>query len=158
MVKIITGNIFNSNTDAIINTVNCVGVMGKGLALNFKRRYPKMYAAYRQACNKKQLRPGMILPYTKLDDGEPLILNFAVKDHWRDPSRYSWVEDCLRRFVDNYERLGIKSAAFPWIGAMNGRLDMKRVREIMLSHLEPLPIPIEIYNYDASVAVKSRIR
>ena len=125
-----------------------------------------MYQAYRVVCNNKQLRPGMILPYSKLCPAEglakrkhrdePLILNFAVKDHWRDASRYSWVEDCLKRFVDNYERLGVNSAAFPWIGAMNGRLDMKRVREIMLSHLEPLPIPIEIYNYDVDVAIKQR--
>ena len=88
MVNIISGNIFNSTADAIVNTVNCVGIMGKGLALNFKNRYPEMYRAYRFVCNKRQLRPGMILPYSKLNDSEPLILNFAVKDHWRNPSRY----------------------------------------------------------------------
>ena len=153
MVEIISGNIFNSDANAIVNTVNCVGVMGKGLALNFKRRYPEMYAAYRDVCRRKQLRPGMILPYSKT---EPLILNFAVKDHWRDASKYEWVESCLIRFVNNYERLGIKQAAFPWIGTVNGRLERKRVREIRLHHLEPLPILIEIYDYDPEVAVKPR--
>ena len=149
MVKIISGNIFNSEADAIVNTVNCVGVMGKGLALNFKQRYPEMYKAYRRICNQHQLRPGMILPYTK---SEKLILNFAVKDHWRNPSSFEWVAESLIRFVNNYERLGIKSAAFPWLGAGNGKLSKKRVREIMMRYLEPLPISIEIYDFDNSTS------
>ena len=147
MVKIISGNIFNSEADAIVNPVNCVGVMGKGLALQFKQRYPEMYQAYRQVCINRQLRPGMILPYSK---SQPLILNFAVKDHWRYPSSFEWVAECLVRFVDNFERLGIKSVAFPWLGAGNGKLSKKRVREIMLRYLEPLPIPTEIYDFGRS--------
>src|SRR5438094_1301502 len=97
------GNLFASQAQCLVNTVNCVGVMGKGVALEFRRRFPRMFEEYRRACEAKTLRPGQILPYTK---EKPWILNFAVKDDWRYPSKLEWVEGWLHKFVVNYHRLG----------------------------------------------------
>jgi len=144
MITYITGDLLQSKSHALINTVNCVGVMGKGIALCFRRSYPDMYQRYRRVCEKRLLKPTHILP---IQQGNRLILNLAVKDHWRHPSRYEWVEGCLSKFASNYERLNITSAAFPWIGAQNGQLDFNRVRNLMLQYLEPLPIPIQLYTY-----------
>ena len=77
--------------------------------------------------------------------GSSRILNFVVKDPWCNPSRYEWVESCLVAF--SYERHGNQSAAFPWIGAMNGHLDFPRVQTMMRHHLRPLPIPITVYTF-----------
>jgi O-acetyl-ADP-ribose deacetylase (regulator of RNase III) len=80
----VKGNIFNTKAMAVVNTVNCVGVMGKGIALEFKLRYPEMFKEYQKICLKKLLKPGQILPYRK---SIPWVLNFAIKDDWKDPSK-----------------------------------------------------------------------
>jgi O-acetyl-ADP-ribose deacetylase (regulator of RNase III) len=140
------GNIFASRAQVLVNTVNCVGVMGKGVALEFRRRFPEMYADYRRVCEQGRLRPGQILPYRK---SAPWILNFAVKDDWRHPSRMEWVESCLSKFTENYRVLGIKSVAMPWIGAMNGRLPWPEVHAMMVSYLSDLPdLDIEVVEFD----------
>jgi O-acetyl-ADP-ribose deacetylase (regulator of RNase III) len=142
-------NLFNSKAQTLVNTVNCVGVMGKGVALEFRRRFPDMYEAYRKVCEERMLHPGQILPYRK---GQPWILNFAVKNDWKHPSRLSWVEACLKRFVANYRELGITSVAFPWIGAMNGGLPWEQVHNLMRFYLRPLQdIDIKIIEFDPDV-------
>jgi O-acetyl-ADP-ribose deacetylase (regulator of RNase III) len=104
-----------------------------------------MFGEYRRACQEGLLKPGHILPYRK---EVPWILNFAVKDDWRRPSRIEWVENCLSKFVDNYRRMGITSVAMPWIGAMNGRLPWNDVHALMRSHLETLnDIDIEVVEF-----------
>ena len=92
--KEVRGNIFNTKAMAVVNTVNCVGAMGKGIALDFKLRYPEMFKEYQQICFRHLLHPGQILPYTK---SKPIILNFAIKDEWKDPSRVEWIEETLQR-------------------------------------------------------------
>ena len=87
--KEIKGNIFNSKAMAVVNTVNCVGAMGKGIALDFKLRFPEMFKEYQKICFHRMLKPGQILPYTKT---KPIILNFAIKDDWKDPSKVVWIE------------------------------------------------------------------
>jgi O-acetyl-ADP-ribose deacetylase (regulator of RNase III) len=140
------GNLFNSDAQTLVNTVNCVGVMGKGVALDFRLRFPEMFAAYQKSCANRHLRPGQILPYRK---GHPWILNFAVKNDWKHPSRIEWVEACLKRFVGNYKQLGITSVAFPWLGAMNGGLPWNQVQSLMRSYLEPIAdISIEVVEFD----------
>jgi O-acetyl-ADP-ribose deacetylase (regulator of RNase III) len=142
----VVGNLFNSNAQTIVNTVNCVGVMGKGVALEFRLRFPEMFEAYRKVCEEGTLRPGQILPYRK---GQPWVLNLAVKDDWKQPSRLEWVEACLERFAANYQALGITSVAFPWIGAMNGGLPWDKVHALMRSYLRPLDdIDIEVFEFD----------
>lgn len=143
------GNLFNSTAQTLVNTVNCVGVMGKGVALEFRRRFPDMYDAYRKVCANRELHPGQILPYRR---GHPWILSFAVKDDWKHPSRLDWVEACLERFVASYRQLDITSIAFPWIGAMNGGLPWDRVQTLMRSYLRPLKdIEIEVIEFDPDV-------
>ena len=152
------GNLFNSSAQCLVNTVNCVGVMGKGVALEFRRRFPEMFEVYRQVCAEGRLKPGQILPYLK---GAPWVLNFAVKNDWKFPSRMEWVESCLRKFASHYTQLGIHSIAIPWIGAMNGGLPWGEVHNLMRTHLQPLPnIDIEVVEFDpdAPDPVFSRLR
>ncbi len=140
IVKI--GNIFESNCSTIVNTINCVGVMGKGIALEFKKRYPDMFKDYVQKCDNGEIKPGE--PYV-FQKGEISILNFPTKDHWRSPSRLSYVEAGLNWFVDNYEKYNIKSIAFPPLGCGNGGLSWDVVGPVMYQKLKDLPIDIEIY-------------
>jgi O-acetyl-ADP-ribose deacetylase (regulator of RNase III) len=144
------GNLFASDAQALVNTVNCVGVMGKGVALEFRRRFPEMFEVYRRVCAANLLRPGHILPYRR---GRPWILNFAIKDHWKQPSRLEWVDGCLQKFTANYRTLGITSVALPWLGAMNGRLDRAKVLDLMRTHLRPLAdVVVEVIEFDPYAA------
>lgn len=152
MLTEVRGCLFRSDAQALVNTVNCVGPMGRGIALEFKRRYPVMYAAYRSVCGRGLLRPGMILPYTGADK---LILNFAVKDHWRNPSSHAWVEDCLARFVSNYERLGVTSVALPRLGAENGWIPWELTYALILEYLGELPINVELVHYQPGSAANT---
>ena len=140
IVKI--GNIFDSTCSTIVNTVNCVGVMGKGIALEFKKKYPEMFMEYVLKCDRGEVKPGT--PYF-YQDNEISIFNFPTKDHWRSPSRLSYVIDGLNWFVENYEKYGIDSIAFPPLGCGNGGLTWNVVGPIMYQKLSKLPIEIEIY-------------
>jgi O-acetyl-ADP-ribose deacetylase (regulator of RNase III) len=120
--------------------------MGKGVALEFRRRFPKMFEEYRRICEAGMLRPGQIWPYRK---GQPWVLNFAVKNDWKHPSRIEWVEGCLTKFVANYRKLEIRSVAMPWLGAMNGRLEWEKVHALIRSYLCELPdISVELVEFD----------
>lgn len=147
--KEVKGNIFNSDAMAVVNTVNCVGAMGKGIALDFKLRFPEMFKEYQKICFKHILKPGQILPYRK---SRPIILNFAIKDDWKDPSKVEWVEETLQKFVLNYKTMGITSIAFPWMGAMNGGIPLETIKELTRKYLSNLPdIDIEVYDFDPDV-------
>lgn len=143
------GNIFNSKAMAVVNTVNCVGAMGKGIALDFKLRFPEMFKEYQRICFQHLLKPGQILPYTK---SRPIILNFAIKDDWKDPSKIEWVEETLQKFVDNYKKLGINSVAFPWMGAMNGGIPIETIKSLTRKYLSTIAdIDIEVYDFDPNI-------
>lgn len=140
------GNIFNSRAMAVVNTVNCVGAMGKGIALEYKWRYPEMFQEYQRICLAHLLKPGQILPYKK---STPIILNFAIKDDWKNPSRVEWIEESLQKFVDNYRLMGITSIAFPWMGAMNGGIPFNIIQSLTRNYLSNLEdISIEVYEFD----------
>lgn len=140
------GNIFNSRAQTLVNTVNCVGVMGKGVALEFRRRFPDMYEWYRGLCAANALSPGQIVLYTH---STPWILNFAVKQHWKEPSRIDWIDSCLAEFVAKYHGLGITSVAMPWLGAMNGGLPWENVHRLIRNRLSSLDdIEIELIQFD----------
>ena len=142
----LTGNLFASKAQALVNTVNCVGPMGKGIALEFRRRFPEMYAHYRAICLRGELRPGQILPFRK---SSPWVLNFAIKDDWKHPSKIEWIETCLSKFCAHYPKLGVRSVAFPWMGAMNGGLPLEQIQEVTRRFLRPLTdIEIEVYTFD----------
>lgn len=143
----VSGNIFNSRARALVNTVNCVGVMGKGIALEFRRRYPEMFSEYVKACQQNELEPGKVY-YSRVYK-DLLILNFAIKGHWRFDSEITWIESCLEQFSKEYQQKGIDSIAFPWMGAMNGGLDLSDIKATMRRYLQPLSgIAIEVYDFD----------
>jgi O-acetyl-ADP-ribose deacetylase (regulator of RNase III) len=121
----IHGDIFTSNAEAIVNTVNCVGAMGRGIALEFKKRYPDLYMAYRQACARKEIRPGHVWMYRAKDR---IIFNCAVKDNWRNPSKIEWVESCLNELIEFCRAMNVKSLALPWMGAMNGWIPVEQIK------------------------------
>lgn len=135
-MEIKKGSLFDSDCDWIVNTVNCVGVMGKGIALEFKKRYPEMFNDYREICKKGLLTPGKLWIWTK--DPKRNILCFPTKDHWRNPSRIEWIEEGLKKLLGNYERLGITSIAFPLLGCTNGGLNSSAVIPLMESYLKQM--------------------
>jgi len=142
MIEYIKGDIFSSPARVIVNTVNTVGVMGKGIALEYKERYPEMYLAYREACEKKQFHIGKLMLYYAPDHW---VLLFPTKEHWRNPSKVEYIEAGLEEFVNTYTEKGITSVAFPKLGCGNGGLDWNIVRPIMEKYLGSLPIDVYIY-------------
>lgn len=142
MVTIVTGNLFESNTQTIVNTVNCVGAMGKGIALEYKNRYPDMYVKYRELCLKKLLNIGQLWLYKSEDRW---ILNFPTKLDWRNPSKIEYLELGLKKFVSEYKKKGITSISFPLLGASNGGIEPHVSLEIMCKYLKECEIPIVIY-------------
>jgi O-acetyl-ADP-ribose deacetylase (regulator of RNase III) len=148
-VKKIIGNIFTSDCQTLVNTVNCVGVMGAGIALECRLRYPEMYERYAVLCSEQKLKIGLLWLF-KGDDR--WILNFPTKNHWKHPSKEEYLNLGLRKFVESYESKGIESIAFPMLGSDRGGIDAHVSERIMLEHLDPLPIPIEIYEYDPSAS------
>lgn len=142
MIEYIEGNIFNSPAQVIVNTVNTVGVMGKGLALSFKKRYPKMFEAYKKACDKHQLTIGKLMLYYAPDHW---IMMFPTKESWRNPSKLEYLEAGLNKFVTTYAEKKITSIAFPKLGCGNGELSWADVKPVMEKYLKSLPITVYIY-------------
>lgn len=137
------GNLFESEATTLVNTVNCVGVMGKGIALEFKKRFPNMYDEYTALCAGGLVRPGV--PYLHRDLYGASVLNFPTKDHWRSPSRLSYIVSGLDWFRAHYREFDITSIAFPPLGCGNGGLTWDVVGPIMYAQLHDLPIHIEVY-------------
>ena len=150
-IQIIKGNIFNTKAQTIVNTINCVGVMGKGIALVFKLRYPQMFDLYTEYCKSKLIGIGKLWLY-KGEANAPWVLNFPTKFHWKYPSKMEYLEKGLQKFVDTYKEKGITSVAFPMLGTHNGGLDKNEVLSLMESYLSQCDIPIEIYEYDPSAS------
>lgn len=143
MVLYVKGNLFHSPAQVLVNTVNTVGVMGKGVALEFRRLFPEMYNQYRDLCERGAFRVGQLWLYRS---PRKWVLNFPTKQHWRAPSRVEYIEAGLQKFVEVYAGWGIHSIAFPPLGCGNGQLDFDtQVRPLMERYLSPLPIDIFIY-------------
>lgn len=144
-MEIIKGNIFTSSCHTRVNTINCVGVMGAGIALEFKLRYPDMFAKYAQLCEQKQIDIGKLWLYKNTANW---VLNFPTKQHWKYPSKLDYLERGLDKFVQTYQERGIKSIAFPLLGAAKGGLPEDKVLMLMEEYLKNCTIPIEVYQYD----------
>src|ERR1044072_1299972 len=143
MLKIVTGGLFTAETQTIVNTVNCVGAMGKGIALEFKKRYPDMFTKYKSLCERGLIQVGMLWLYKAPDKW---ILNFPTKDHWKNNSQPQYLISGLGKFVKTYKEKGITSISFPLLGANNGGLDPKLVLDLMTNFLKQVDIPVHIYN------------
>lgn len=137
-------NIFDSQCQTIVNTINCVGVMGKGIALEMKKRYPEMFDKYKDYCDKGLIDIGKLWLYKHSD--EKWILNFPTKKHWKNKSEYEYIESGMIKFLETYKERGIKTIAFPMLGCSNGGLDKNIVIQIMTKYLiQCTDLIVEIY-------------
>lgn len=137
-----TGDIFESKAQVLVNPVNCEGFMGKGLALAFKQKFPGVFPVYQQECKTGKLRIGHPTLYQR---STPWILNFPTKNEWKLPSKIEYLEQGLAYFVANYKKAGIKSIAFPKLGAQNGKLSWDDVGPLMAKYLSQVDIDVYIY-------------
>ncbi|MEZ4300620.1 MAG: macro domain-containing protein [Polyangiaceae bacterium] len=142
MLKYVSSNLFDSPAQTLVNTVNVVGVMGKGIAAEFKRRYPDMFRRYAEHCKSGSLDIGKLYLYRTANK---LILNFPTKKHWRNPSKLEYIDAGLKKFVDTYALHGIASVSFPQLGCGNGGLPWSEVQPLMERYLRNLPIPVYIH-------------
>jgi O-acetyl-ADP-ribose deacetylase (regulator of RNase III) len=143
MIRFVPTSLFTSPAQTLVNTVNTVGVMGKGIALEFKMRYPEMFERYRIFCKRGELETGKLYLYKSPNKW---VLNFPTKRDWRRASELEWIEQGLKNFVETYQARGITSVAFPQLGTGNGGLVWDPdVRELMEKYLSGLPIPVFIH-------------
>ncbi|MCR5824301.1 MAG: macro domain-containing protein [Lachnospiraceae bacterium] len=142
MLKYVEGNLFGSPAQVLVNTVNTVGVMGKGIALEFKKRYPEMFNEYKEQCDKHRLVVGKLMLWYEPDHW---LLLFPTKEHWRNPSKLEYIEKGLMAFTRKYADYNISSIAFPKLGCGNGELDWNDVKPLMEKYLKDLPIDVFIY-------------
>ena len=140
MIETTTGNILEADAEALINTVNCVGFMGKGIALQFKQAYPENFGAYAKACRAKEVRPGRMHVFeTGLLTDPRLIINFPTKRHWRGKSRLEDIEAGLAALVEEVKVRGIRSVAIPPLGCGLGGLDWRVVRPLIEAAFTSVP-------------------
>lgn len=142
-IKAKVGDLFDANVQTLTNTVNCVGVMGKGIALQFKKRFPAMFSDYADRCEQGEVKLGR--PYLYRQTNDKWVLNFPTKDHWRAVSRLSDIEDGLRHLSQHYLDWGIESLAVPPLGCGYGQLDWEIVGPTLYKHLSQLEIPVELF-------------
>lgn len=139
------GDIFESKMQTLVNPVNTVGVMGKGLALQFKQRYPDYFKAYQRACTRRVFQTEKCFVY-ELDWGVKKIYSFPTKGHWSLPSKWEWIDRGLNHLAENLEHYGITSLAIPALGCGEGGLKWQVVQELLYKWCEPMPIDVELYH------------
>jgi O-acetyl-ADP-ribose deacetylase (regulator of RNase III) len=141
MIDLGEGNLLNAPTDALVNTVNTVGVMGKGVALQFKQAFPANFKAYRIACERGEVQVGRMFLWDSGRLGpQRYIINFPTKQHWRAKSRVGDIDAGLRDLVRLNQELEIESIALPALGCGNGGLDWAVVQPRIEAALGPLPV------------------
>ncbi len=158
MINYLVGNIFDSDAEALVNTVNTVGVMGKGLALQFKKAFPNNYKAYRKACEQKEIEVGKMFVFkdVSVNSGEKVIINFPTKTHWKKASEYSFIKEGLNDLIKVIEKYEIKSVAIPPLGAGNGGLNWLKVKQMIESALQELEV--DFFIYEPNLAIKEKLK
>ncbi len=145
MITYVIGDLFHSPAKVLVNTVNVVGVMGKGIAKDFKAIFPEMFQDYQRLCEKKKLDVGKLFLWR---GPHKWVLNFPTKKHWRNPSKPEYIEAGLKAFAAGFARHSITSVAFPQLGCGHGELNWEnQVQPLMEKHLGNLPIEIFIHLY-----------
>ena len=134
-----SGDLLVAEVDALVNAVNCVGVMGKGIALAFKQRYPENYRVYRTACGRGEVVPGRMFVVELGSSMPKYVINFPTKRHWRSPARLADIEAGLKDLVRVIDEYGIGSIAVPALGAGNGGLLWPEVEPLIAAALGELP-------------------
>lgn len=146
MIKFTKGNLLEAGTEALVNTVNTTGVMGKGIALMFKERFPENFRLYAAECKAKRVQVGRMFVTTVHElEGPRWIINFPTKEHWRAPSKIAWIEAGLRDLRCFIIENSVRSIALPPLGAGNGGLDWSQVRPKIKGALGDLPVEILVY-------------
>ncbi len=158
MIHYKTGNLLESEAEALVNTVNTVGVMGKGIALQFKNMFPNNFKQYADACKKKELTIGhlLVIEEKSLLLGKKIIINFPTKTNWRFPSEYQYIEAGLAELVKVIKEKSIKSIAIPPLGAGNGGLNWNKVKQILEKYLSG--IDCDIYIYEPNTIIQEVIK
>lgn len=158
MIHYKTGNLLDSEAEALVNTVNTVGVMGKGIALQFKNMFPNNFKLYANACKFNEVKVGhlLVIEEESLILGKKIIINFPTKTNWRLPSEYQYVESGLAELVKVIKDKKIKSIAIPPLGSGNGGLDWNKVKPILVKYL--VDIDCEIYIYEPSKDVQEILK
>lgn len=159
MIEYKQGDILRENAEAIINTVNCVGVMGRGIALQFKKAFPQNFLAYAAACKKKEVQPGKMFVFETGQLANPrYIINFPTKRHWRGASRMEDIDAGLRALVETIQRYNIKSIAIPPLGSGLGGLDWTDVKPRIEAVLQPLTdLRVMIYGPKSAPAAEKMV-
>lgn len=143
MIKVLIGDLFDSQAQTLVNTVNCVGVMGKGVALGFKKHFPDMFKDYVAKCEAGQVKLGKPYIYRRLIP--PSVLNFPTKDHWRSVANIQDIVEGLQYLQSHFEEWGITSLAVPPLGCGEGQLEWRVVGPTLYRYLGQLGIPVELY-------------
>lgn len=139
MINFTQGNLLDADVEALVNTVNTVGVMGKGIALMFKEAFPENFKSYQEACKKKELQAGQLfITEQRQLLGPKWIVNFATKGHWRNPSRVEWIQNGLAELRQFVVENDVRSIALPPLGSGNGGLDWDMIRQLIVEALGPL--------------------
>jgi O-acetyl-ADP-ribose deacetylase (regulator of RNase III) len=140
MIEIAKGNLLMADADALVNTVNCIGYMGKGIALQFKQAFPENFKAYEKVCKAHELHPGGMLVFpTGLLQNPKYIINFPTKRHWKGDAKIEDIRSGLAALIQEVKQLGIRSVAVPPLGCGLGGLDWNEVRPIIESAFAELP-------------------
>lgn len=153
-VTVKKGNLFASRQQTLVNTVNCDGVMGAGIALGFKLRFPEMFGQYVEHCRAGRIDVGKLWIYKPpaVAKDPRWVLNFPTKRRWKHPSKVEYLKAGLEKFLDTYRSRGIESIAFPLLGAANGGLTEDESLTVMRPCLDQCEVPVEIYYYDPAAA------
>jgi O-acetyl-ADP-ribose deacetylase (regulator of RNase III) len=152
MLHLTTGDVLQAKAEALVNTVNCVGVMGRGIALQFRKAFPENFKVYEAACARREVRPGRMLTFeTGLLTGPRYIINFPTKRHWKGKSRLEDIDSGLEALVREVRERGIKSIAVPPLGCGLGGLDWSDVRPRIMRAFEGLPY-MEVFLFEPSGA------
>lgn len=155
MINVGVGNLFDSKAQTLVNAVNCVGVMGAGIALEFKRRFPSMFEDYRARCRRGEVRLGK--PYLFRPARPPWVLNFPTKGHWRDASQLADVVAGLEAVEARYKDWGLESLAVPALGCGMGQLEWRDVGPLLYRYLSRLGISVELFAPFGASAAESTI-
>jgi len=158
MIHYQKGNLLESEAEALVNTINTVGVMGKGIALQFKNMFPNNFKIYAQACKNKEVKVGQLFVTEEdaLLSGKKIIINFPTKTNWRLPSEYKYIESGLTELVKVIMEKNINSIAIPPLGSGNGGLDWNKVKQILEKYLSEVDCDIHIY--EPSVAIQEALK
>lgn len=155
MIETAQGDILNANAEALVNTVNCVGVMGRGIALQFKKVFPDNFTVYESACKRQEVRPGKMLVFeTGLLNGPRFIINFPTKRHWKGKSQMEDIEGGLPVLVEEIRRRGIRSVAVPPLGCGLGGLDWRLIRPKIVQAFAAVP-DVRVLLYEPNGAPKA---